>query len=332
MTGYLQQLVERAEGGAVQNALKPRVRHRWARDPLEQSDWSLASEIETPRDSIAITDRQMQGTDFAPVEKTLIHSKEPLKTDQVAISSEYGAQKSSISDPIFMSDRPILSEYGQMQSPQVPRRGQAQPAHSNPLASQNPDALQPPKDSRQQQPELTKSPVKYQITSNKQTQAPKRQKDLIPHPSIQVPVSPSEKRQSEKLGIKAEKLQVVQQISPNTNAKLNKLTDSSEGGAPASDRLLKPEPQHPHWDRSQKPKHTLSLQPHVEDLWHRKPSVRRNPKQPRLVIGRLTVEVINAPSDPKPKVSEPVLRGPQSSQPNRPTRPPSKLRFGLGQM
>jgi hypothetical protein len=61
----------------------------------------------------------------------------------------------------------------------------------------------------------------------------------------------------------------------------------------------------------------------------RHPAVMPAPEQPRLVIGRMRVEVTPTPPAPVPQVVRVIEKRPSSGQAGRLTSP---LRFGLGQM
>jgi hypothetical protein len=310
---YLEQLINRIDGANDQSTLMPPNLHIWERDA-------------------ATPNREWEGAEFDPFDESGVHSEDPLTPAPAAVCADQCAQKAGTNDQLTTSDRLIVNGYHQMSTSKPPRHNEKRTERSNADSLRKNGPTQTYQLPAQQQLEHSEPSEKLQIKSDAGPRTPEPSSTWISHPLTTPNESSPNIQLLVKHNVNTSKPRILQQTTLDKDEQKSGPADPVERETPVSEPTLKQK--FPNFDRDQnrEPQQKISLQPQVEDFWHRKPNVRQNSRQPRVHIGRLTVEIVNAPPDPMPKVSEPVRKAPQTSQPSHPMRLPSKLRFGLGQM
>lgn len=305
MTRYLQRLVARLPGGHASGDAGAR---------------SLVPFTQTPRG----TEGGEPGDPFESAVSPPVQAPAPFTSGPRPPAAHRPPERRDET----LTPRPVWPAPAEMAAPAPPNLPKPPVAQSRGPGSQ-PPALQPtaPGETAQPAPRLASLPTDDTEPPRAQRAPGERPTPDSPAATIQ-PINPPPAREPD----------TPAPTRPSTGAAVYVAHRTSEGPQTAERQVLEPRApapraRMPDAGKGQTPDQpVLTLHP-PEPM--PTPPTARSPQQPRVVIGRLTVEVVpTPPAAPRPALVRRTQPQPQrtSSTPSRSEPSRSKLRFGLGQM
>lgn len=310
MSGYIEKLLQRTTGEFSSNAVTPIVRHRWERDPVENREWS--GEIEHDAFFEMGTESVMPNkpvtTASASKDKT---QKKVTQTRSNSFSGEQIEKDGGQTLQQLSGQSPDLSYQHLVQKVNPPRE---YTSNDISVAKDDKVSIAPKKQSAAQQKQFEGvAPNNTDPLKNKVFLECTKKRDRLTKTRVRPKAQRQEikEKQTPELTRNPD-TQAPKLMKPN-NVKAEEQQGSSDKKNPDLKNAVVLQP-------------TLNRNPYL-------PQVKEKQAQtPKVVIGKLTVEVVNPPTEETQQIPEPERSVVRTQEPKRSVQPSSMRRFGLGQM